>query len=1574
MATIRSVFAPGQTFSVLDPNAWVGGVVPGPNDLAQIGENGNYRTAINMSSPYNTLEPPTKNGGAYIFPWTDNETTIRVDDNNTNYNSEYEFPDTSGSFLVYIGPEYPRFKFPVKIDYISKSMDNDDYFYSCSVDYSYGSNWTYKTGSTTYNSNITPLGYYSESMGYIHDNNYVYPLETKFELTGSATWSVGQIETLERCHLTLKENAYLLLDGSSQNPNAIYNNSDSDRNVIRILDNTTVQLTGSNNRNNAGFYYNNKDSYNRLQISGSSNCVNTTLNSSTNIGDNKLTLTNSTGFGEGDIISIDHTDYPSYYKFHHVRTGSRENEPGKTSNYYNYGGLDLTFSSGNLFGHDLYIGYSSFDHDFEDIEVVQIISQSGNESTVAQLYGKEGFVYEDLGLYNHEQFVQTFGGVPPGFTGNKRVVLTNSAHKNFKAGDNLIISRSLVTNILYQDYYLSASTVYDFTNDATIDDTFHMPEYRLTGSFLPPTSSWYMNATQQSGNNIQYGKERFDLNNNILVSERAHSLNGAVTRSAHLRSQDTEIASANAPQTSWTAFVTNSYDFHEGEVEVEYAFYKYRYGSVTQSYSNFDTSTRFSLSLGSGRGAGCSIASPVNGNPTVPGTIENMLGFHHYQEQLTIYGNDRNGHTYRQYALTGSQEYDINTTNNNTRYPALYGENSKVKLTHKEGISEIYYNDLLINKITGNVDAGPIYIGGVRYLSIYNIKVSKYYQLLLLDTDESVNKNDSILEGALLKRNHSVGQRVRSNASKIKNALGHTNLLHDYLKNPETNIRPYLHGQTTTQNEGEGNYYNFYRQIAGSGGGNLAIPGPQQYGTSPTYRKTGTGYYMVWDLQTEISMSAVSFQDYLAYNYDYMERAGEPVQVEISNDINADNPWTIVYASANDPRLTSRMGQQRYYHFTSGSAPARFVKLSLNGNSRETSNQISKIGVHNFYDSASNDLGNSIELYNAGNFNVGDVVTFFNYKNATPRVTNNNDDSDGIGNLEREKIVPNIIGNNLTDDDVCGGLSYKFKIIAKNGNRITLDRTAAQWIIDKDTVVYKWNQGGVNFRGDYNNFFNFIIYRSGDDSHNPSQIKNANFDFIHDFRAQRAYQNNHFRSDFREVSIDCRTNNTVFVGADIASNNIVLGGSRHYLQYYNIDTQRRDYFDSISYNNILNSANSDLIIIDATVLEHSNNKIYTLYDSVYRNRENASYMLRNSTENTRGIAINTPDIKINNSYMAGSSRNPLFFNLYSLSYNDRITSKNIEMKDNYIGYGVSAQSDARRMGGYQDRAFSQIQNNPNISINPIPVQYNLFSNSLLFNWVSLSGRMPSGRFDSFFIPIKRYDYIRNSDFVAWGSAEQGSQTLYKSKNTPNRYSLQNASSTGANQSIRNKGPYTGYVCQFMLDTDQNIQISLNFNYKMNSLGQYFGTAQTSRSAYKSRMDEYFWIPKVVLMDSNRMILDSEGLDFTQSDTPFSYNKTFSLQKGFYSFFLNKINNNSPNGHPGDEWLEHGPINLQLYTNDPNPNNISPVNNNWNAYKILEGENVYSKNINTRVGSSINAFIHPSSGNISSNVKFRKVKI
>ena len=178
----------------------------------------------------------------------------------------------------------------------------------------------------------------------------------------------------------------------------------------------------------------------------------------------------------------------------------------------------------------------------------------------------------------------------------------------------------------------------------------------------------------------------------------------------------------------------------------------------------------------------------------------------------------------------------------------------------------------------------------------------------------------------------------------------------------------------------------------------------------------------------------------------------------------------------------------------------------------------------------------------------------------------------------------------------------------------------------------------------------------------------------------------------------------------------------------------------------------------------------------------------------------------------------------------------------------------------------------------------------------------------------------------------------------------------------------------MLDTDQDIQIILDFNYKMNTLGPYFGSNQGNTNNYINYFDEYFWLPKVVLIDNRKIVLDSEFLNFTQTNTQFSYNKTFSLQKGTYSFFLNKINNQNVNGHAFEEWLEHGPIDLQLYTNDPNPNNVRPLSNNWEAYKILEGENIYPKDKNNKRGNMVDSLIRPVSNLPLGNIKFRKVKL
>ena len=103
-----------------------------------------------------------------------------------------------------------------------------------------------------------------------------------------------------------------------------------------------------------------------------------------------------------------------------------------------------------------------------------------------------------------------------------------------------------------------------------------MPEYRLTGSFLAPTESLYNNTSNGTNVGVTRYNEYFDYNNNIITSERTSSYYGAVTRSAHLKSSNGQIYSNNNPYTLWSAFVTNSYNFQEGEVEIDYSLFRYR--------------------------------------------------------------------------------------------------------------------------------------------------------------------------------------------------------------------------------------------------------------------------------------------------------------------------------------------------------------------------------------------------------------------------------------------------------------------------------------------------------------------------------------------------------------------------------------------------------------------------------------------------------------------------------------------------------------------------------------------------------------------------------------------------------------------------------------------------------------------------------------------------------------------------------------------------------------------------------------------------------------------------------------
>ncbi len=1528
MATIRTIFAPGQTLNLLDPNSWIGGVVPGPNDIAQVGENGNYRTQINMSSPYNIYEPPTKNGGSLILPWTGSDITIRVDTNNTNFNSEYTFPDTDGSFLVYLGSPYPRINFPVKINYVSKSLDTNSFFYSCSVDTSYGSNWTFKMGTSSYNANITPLGFYSESYGYIADNDYVYPLETEFELTGSQVWQVGQIETLERCHLTIKENAHLLLDGTTVNPNAIYNNSDSYRNVIRILDNATVETTGSVQRNNAGILMQNRDGYQRFQISGSDLTPTTTLSSDVNAGDSTITVDNITGFGEGSIISIDNAIEDVNYFVSSPLSGSNFGlYSGQRSSYFNLTGSRI----------EQRYGSNTITSNIETNELIRVVSQSGNNLTVAKRFGKEGEVYQDLGTYDYEQFIQTFGGNVPTFGGNKRAILVSSLHRNFKQGDKLIISKSLVTDCLFADYYLSSSILYDYNNDATVENSLHKAPYRLTSSLAIPGQT-YQDSSLRS---VNQWNEYFNFENNWVHSFRTGS-SGEVTGSLHLRTDNNYIYNVNNPVTHANAIITQSY-FQEGEITINYNFQK----NLTGSY---DTNTKFSLSYAEQGYAKYGATENFGASSYEEGNYFRMLnGYNVYLTQ------DKS----TQITSKNSQIFDTNTPSN-----------IKLKIVRKNGKEQTFINDNIINTQYNEYSPSPIKIAGYRYLNIFNIEIKNAYQLLLLDTDQPVTKGENILEGIGLHYDHTAGQRIKTNSNLIKDPLVFTDLMKFFwTKHGQTDILPYLHGVTTTQLRGTDNYYNYYRfdtsdAIGGSNVHTLPLLGRTVNGAT---RKAGAGYHEIWDMQRPVSMSALSFQWHNDDDYDYTEMAGENVQIDVSSDL---ENWTTVYGPTPDPQYSTMMGQRRFYEFTSGSTSAQFVKLYLNGNSRTTNNALSTLGLYNFYDENNQYLGNTIELYNADMFDIGDEILFSNLKYPEPKITWGNRYGGGILDWY-DKTLPNV--TDLTDDDVVGGLNPRYIITAKNGNKITLNKPICHLFVSKDTLVTKWNKGGVKFKGNSKSLFRFYIYNF-QNIRNPYQWVNSTCYKLSPNQQTRLFSRcGSFNIQIENNSWEFKSGQRIYLGPGTTfKNNTILGGP-YWDTSPSLDSNAyNSTMEGYSFNN-LSWGNKSTMVMNWNRLNFWYTKIVTTFNTFYKGYEDNPIPLWQGVgdDDLYRRIHKYPTVKFAHNYISGTDEDFVMRAARESKFNIVESIESLQIYDNWMGIGRPLQYTNPTLQDSQIGAYQLLTNNPNIeTIKP----YSYLSNTLIDSYNSFAGypinRDKIGSTENPFL----FDNPIISNPTVFISTHDLSSIGISPTDEPNKYSLFQLNSSANNTSAGTRSRSTinlGYKTLFSLDEEQQLQFQLNFDYLTYNYGKLGNTITNSSQISAGYYDEDWFYPYLILVDKHYKVIDSVKLDSTSNIT-FNYNKTFTLPKGQYGFGL-RSSGWSTLSRLWQEQMIHGPINFNLLSTKPKK--ATAYYNSWDAYKLFDTPNLYrSTNPGYRGGSGTLPLMRPSNSLPIGTIKIHKLKL
>ena len=303
--------------------------------------------------------------------------------------------------------------------------------------------------------------------------------------------------------------------------------------------------------------------------------------------------------------------------------------------------------------------------------------------------------------------------------------------------------------------------------------------------------------------------------------------------------------------------------------------------------------------------------------------------------------------------------------------------------------------------------------------------VEEYVQELLLDTSDSFVIDNKIYEGGTLV-NHSEGQEVLKIASTIKDLRGYTDIGDQYSQgNLEGNVPPiffsnngnltYYRNSDTTHEYGRtdgmlrSHPHNYYFRVLSSG-----------------------NRYFDLNLGKETTFDAIGITHNYAANNAYLKGFG----VEVSND---GHTWTVIRAQADDLRVGAGASYHRLFHVPQ--TTARFLRIRVNGGSASANNYIPKLSIYNF-----NGRGNTIELNNTSDINVGDKIQFIfprgysNYSYIYSRYST---------------PISNYISGTKTESDLVGGPYPHYTVTAKTGNIITLDRDVEGEYLTPDALVVR---------------------------------------------------------------------------------------------------------------------------------------------------------------------------------------------------------------------------------------------------------------------------------------------------------------------------------------------------------------------------------------------------------------------------------------------------------------------------------------------------------------------------------------
>ena len=469
--------------------------------------------------------------------------------------------------------------------------------------------------------------------------------------------------------------------------------------------------------------------------------------------------------------------------------------------------------------------------------------------------------------------------------------------------------------------------------------------------------------------------------------------------------------------------------------------------------------------------------------------------------------------------------------------------------------SKYYWNGHFLGKTIQNGHAGGVTLNLRGYDStIRSMVVEEYVQEMLLDTNDSIPIDTYIYETGTIVP-HTTDQKVVKIAYSIKDIRGYKNLLgvyahHDSHNDPDTLASGSI--PCFFSNEGDTQYHQNSTTTS-----NQSRTGAMIYLDNDMdlyFRNKNTGdREFVLNLGKQTTFDALAINGRYISSYNSRTATLNGFGVEVSDD---GHNFTVVRTAANDTRKPRGQGGIRMFNFETA-ASGSFLKIKANGGSNNSLNAFNYLALYYF-----NGRGNTLELNDASKLEVGNTISIINSKV---------DPGSEYAYVNYGNWRTTAKAGTETDTNYVGGFDHNYKITAKNGNVITLNKNIEGQTVFYDDIVVKLdrsimvksdnhipfgayysNNNDSNTRWEYYNaaFMNFgsnsrenlRLYSHPQTSN--SEFSNCVFNFI---EYGNIYSNDGGKSDINNVAINY---NTWYQRGSRKYSSTITHGNINYGYYY----------------------------------------------------------------------------------------------------------------------------------------------------------------------------------------------------------------------------------------------------------------------------------------------------------------------------------------------------------------------------------------------------------------------------------------